>query len=107
MFALFVTIKLKPEHRERYLEEMLGDALGSIRDEPGCLRFDVLIDAENPNTIYLYEIYRDEAAFQEHLQAPHFIKWRDAVVGWTEGPSTVVRATTYFPADEKWQKQPS
>lgn len=107
MYALIVTIKIKPEHRARYMEEMVGDALGSIRDEPGCLRFDVLVDNTDPNTIYLYEIYRDEAAFQEHLKAPHFIKWRDAVQGWTAGDSVVQRATTFYPADGKWQKQPS
>jgi autoinducer 2-degrading protein len=107
MYALIVTIKIKPEYRERYLEEMLGDARGSVRDEPGCLRFDVLIDSADPNTIYLYEVYKDEAAFQEHVKAPHFIKWRDAVQGWTEGETVVRRATPYFPADADWRRQDS
>ena len=60
---------------------MLGDAKGSVNDEPGCLRFDVIQDAGDPNRIWLYEVYVDEAAFQEHLKAPHFIKWRDTVEG--------------------------
>lgn len=104
MYALIVTIKIKPEHRERYLEEMLGDAQGSVRDEPGCYRFDVLVDNADPNTIYLYEVYHDEAAFQAHLQAPHFMKWRDAVVGWTEGSAVVQFATPFFPAAGDWRK---
>lgn len=107
MYTLVVTIRIKPEYRERYLESMLDDARGSVRDEPGCLRFDVLIDNEDPNTIYLYEVYKDEAAFQAHLKAPHFIAWRDTVQGWAEGESVVRRATTLFPAEADWRRQDS
>ena len=103
MFAIFATIRIKPGFRERYLAEMLGDAVGSVRDEPGCLRFDVLADQTDPDTLYLYEIYRDEAAFAEHVKAPHYIKWRDAVQGWAE--VSAVRATTIFPPDHAWQPQ--
>lgn len=48
-----------------------NDALRSEADEPGCLRFDVLQDAEDPATYYFYEVYRDEAAQQAHMQTPH------------------------------------
>jgi quinol monooxygenase YgiN len=105
VYALFVTIRIKPEYRDRYIEEALGDARGSVGDEPGCLRFDVLVDNTDPNTIYFYEIYVDEAAFQAHTKTPHMLKWRDAVQGWAE--TSAVRATTIYPLDEKWQKQPS
>lgn len=53
MLALMVTIKIKPAHREAFMAAMLGDARGSTYDEPGCLRFDVLQDASDPNTLYL------------------------------------------------------
>ena len=105
MYALIVTLRVKPEYRERYLEASLGDAQGSARDEPGCLRFDVLIDNNDPNTIYFYEVYRDEAAFQEHLKAPHYITWRDTVQGWAEGEARF--ATTFFPAEADWRRQDS
>ncbi len=103
MYAIFATIRVKPEHRERYMEEILHDARGSVLDEPGCLRFDVLVDAADPNTLYLYEIYRDEAAFQTHLTMPHFIKWRDTVRDWHE--LSAVRAFTVFPPEADWQAQ--
>ena len=61
---------------------MIDDAKGSVENEPGCLRFDVIQDGADPNRIWLYEVYVDEAAFQEHLKAPHFIKWRDTVKDW-------------------------
>ena len=105
MYALIVRVKVKPEFTERYKTEIVADALGSVRDEPGCLRFDVSIDNSDPNVIYFYEIYQDEAAFGEHLKAPHFITYRDAVKDWAE-ESVAYRATTLFPTEGDWAKQP-
>ena len=70
MLALMVAMKIKPGHRDAFLEALLGDARGAVYDEPGCLRFDVLQDANDPHTVYLYEVYRDEAALAAHRQAP-------------------------------------
>ena len=38
MYALFVTIKIKPGYAEQFKEASLGDAQGSVRDEAGCGR---------------------------------------------------------------------
>jgi len=37
MLAIWVKVKVKPDHEERFLEAIEVDALGSERDEPGCL----------------------------------------------------------------------
>lgn len=104
MLALLVTIHIQPEHRDAFIESMLDDARGSVNDEPGCFRFDVLRDDNDPNTIYLYEIYKDQAAFEAHGKAPHFIRWRDTVKDWHASPITVVRCSTIFPAAADWKK---
>ena len=104
MYVLMVTIKIKPEHKEAFMESMLGDAVGSVRNEPGCLRFDVMQDEEDPNKIYLHEVYKDRAAFDAHLQAPHFIKWRDAVADWFAEPAVAGRGSNVFPTDADWHK---
>ena len=41
MEALVVTIQIKPEFRDAFMEAMLDDARGSLGNEPGCLQFDV------------------------------------------------------------------
>ena len=64
-----VTVKAGMEHE--FLELIENDALHSEADEPGCLRFDVLQDVEDPAKYYFYEVYRDEAAHQAHMQTPH------------------------------------
>ena len=66
MYGVVATINIKPGFKEPFMASMLEDADGSVNNEPGCLRFDVLEDNENPNRIYLMEEYVDEAAFQSH-----------------------------------------
>ena len=103
MHALIVTIKIKPENKDAFMEALHGDAVGSNKDEPGCLRFDVLQDAEDPNAIHLYEVYKDEAALEAHRQAPHYLKWRNTVQEWFDGPVVRRVASNVFPPDDAWR----
>ena len=105
MFAIFVTIDIKPDCVEEFTEASFGDAQGSVRDEPGCFRFDILKDIENPNRFYLYEVYTDEAAFEAHQQTPHFNKWFSTVQEMLVGELQIVNMNTVFPSDEGWESQ--
>jgi len=105
MLALLVEIKIKPGYRDQFVEALMLDAKGSVNDEPGCLRFDVLQDSENPNRIYLYEVYKDEKALEAHRAAPHYAVWREAAAVALDGPAEVTRAKTIFPKErEYWGK---
>ncbi len=102
MRVLLVTIDIKPEHKEQFMEEMLADARGSVTKESGCLRFDIIQDDEDPNRIYLYEVYRDDAAVKAHTQMPHYLRWQEAVKGWFAIPRSLSRCTNIFPTDDAW-----
>ena len=78
MFTLVVDLNVKPGMRERFVAAIEENAAASLRDEPGCLRFDVVQDNDDPDHFLLYEIYEDEAAFHAHRAAPHFPRWREA-----------------------------
>src|SRR5712692_9878754 len=91
MLAIWVKLRIKPEQRQRFLQAIEVDALGSERDEAGCLRFNVLQDAQDQNVYYFYEVYKDEAALEAHRAAPHYAAWR-AVADPTPGPCRVGRA---------------
>ena len=103
MYVLMVKIQVQPDQREEFIEAMLEDARGSVRDEPGCLRFDVLQDESDANRLYLYEVYRDRAAFESHQQAPHLLRWRERVKDWYAAPSEVQCAANLFPDDDSWK----
>jgi (4S)-4-hydroxy-5-phosphonooxypentane-2,3-dione isomerase len=78
MYIVIVQMQARPEHLEEFLAGMRENSRASLRDEPGCLRFDVLQNAQEPTRFTLYEIYRDESAFsQEHRAAPHYLAWRE------------------------------
>ena len=105
MYSIFVSINVKSEHIEAFKAAGLGDAQGSVRDEPGCFRFDIHQDMEIPSRFYLYEVYRDKEAFQAHLEAPHFHKWRATVTSFFDGEPSKFEMNTVFPSNEGWEKQ--
>ena len=101
MIAMLVKVRIKPEGRDRFLKAIEVDALGSEGDEPGCLRFNVLHDAQDENVYYFYEVYKDQAALDEHRQAPHYAVWR-AAADTLDGPTEATRCDTVFPADRAY-----
>jgi autoinducer 2-degrading protein len=104
MFAIWVSVNVKPERKEEFLKAIEEDARGSREDEPGCMRFDVLQDASDPNHYYFYEVYRDEAALEAHRAAPHYQVWSAAVQsGVLEGPTQATRTNSVFPSDAQWK----
>ena len=101
MLAIWVKVRVKPERRDEFLKAIEHDALGSERDEPGCMRFNVLRDEKDPNLYYFYEVYKDQAALEAHRAAPHYAVWR-AAADTLDGPTEAVRCTTVFPADRAY-----
>jgi autoinducer 2-degrading protein len=101
MHALVVAVKVKPEMREQFLAAALEDSTCSVRDEPGCVRFDVLQDNSDPNKFFFYEVYRDEAAIEAHRAAPHYARWRAAAAEVLAEPTNATRCITVYPKDYK------
>ena len=46
--------------------------------EPGCREFNIHVRANDPNHVFIYEVYDNAAALEAHRQTPHFKKWRAA-----------------------------
>ena len=105
MISIFVTINIKDGFADKFSEASLGDSQGSVRDAPGCFRFDILQNSEIANRFHLYEVYKDEAALEAHRNAPHYKKWRATVEDWFDGELERVMMNTVFPSDEGWVKQ--
>ena len=79
MYCLLLKIQLKPGSYAAFMAAMGVNAAASVRDEPGCLTFDVLRDRSDPDRVWLYEVYVDEAAFEAHMQTAHFLASRPLV----------------------------
>lgn len=52
--TMFVTVEVKPERVDEFLEVMNIDTEGS-RKEPGCMRFDLLRSSDKDNVFHFYE----------------------------------------------------
>lgn len=97
MIHIVVRIEPKPDKVEAFLELALHDAQNS-RKEPGCLRFDVLKQNDNPARFAFYEVYKDEAAVQAHRQTPHYARWIKEIEGLQAVPRQADKFTTVDPS---------
>ena len=98
MFSLMVQLQVWPDRREEFLAGMTANAEASVRDEPGCLRFDVCSVDGDENRFVLYELYSDAEAFAAHKAAPHFAAWRtvadQVLVGQVNTPGELLATHT-------------
>lgn len=77
MFVVTVTFMIKPNAMARFMPLMTDNAAQSVNDEPGCRHFDVCTSPDRPDEVFLYELYVDEAAFQQHLTMPHYLEFAE------------------------------
>lgn len=103
MMILHVTIQVKPEHAKEFLEVVRYDAEHSEKDEPGCLRFDVIQDKDDQSRFYFYEVYRDEAALEAHRQTPHFKLYAEKSKAWLAAPPERRLGKNLIPSDAGWR----
>ena len=81
--ALLVRIA-EIEVNEGYLEEYLAAAHNvgtkSVESEEGVICIFPMQVKDAPNTIRILEIYRNEEAYQAHLQTPHFLEYKQGTL---------------------------
>jgi len=64
--CLLVTLTCVPGKRPDFLARVREHAATCLAQEPGCLRFDILVP-DDDDTVHLYEVYADDAAIDTHL----------------------------------------
>ena len=81
--ALLVRIA-EIEVNDGYLEEYLAAAHNvgtkSVESEEGVICIFPMQVKDSPNTIRILEIYRDDEAYQAHLQTPHFLEYKQGTL---------------------------
>ena len=82
MLVLLVTVHVKPEFVPQFLDVAKYNAGHATADEPGCLRFDIVQDRDDPNCFRFYEVYRDDAALAAHRETAHFKRYIETTPSW-------------------------
>jgi (4S)-4-hydroxy-5-phosphonooxypentane-2,3-dione isomerase len=75
---------------EEFERALLHNARESVVRDPGCLRFDVSQDVDDPTRWILHEVYNTPDAHAAHRKAPHFLSY-DAVAARAVTEKTVAR----------------
>jgi (4S)-4-hydroxy-5-phosphonooxypentane-2,3-dione isomerase len=74
-YVVMVDFRLKAGGLAEFRAMIEANACASVRDEPGCRRFDVVEPHGQPDRILLYEIYEDETSFNQHCNSAHFLSF--------------------------------
>ena len=65
-------IEIDPNYVDEYIAILKEESEASVRLEAGVISIYPMYQKEKPNEIRILEIYKDKAAYESHLQTPHF-----------------------------------
>ena len=82
MFVITVKFTTNPEDTKKFKKRMIQQARDSLNLENDCIVFDICHDPVNEDAVFLYEIYKDEAAFKVHLNSKHYLSFNEEVTPW-------------------------
>lgn len=73
-------ITVDPARLPEYLAFAAECGRRSMAEEPGVLMMYSMQDKAHPEQITILEIYADRAAYERHLQTPHFQKYKQGTL---------------------------
>ena len=90
MSEVYVTAKMvaKPDQAESLLKELLAVA-PTVRQEDGCLRYELHQGSRADNEFLFYEIWRDGAALKAHGQTEHMAAMFKNIKGLLAAPPEI------------------
>ncbi len=74
MISFTVRLRFRQEDREE-IANILRELTAATRAEPGCVSYIPHTVESEPDTVLIYEQYRDEAAREAHRTSAHFQRW--------------------------------
>ena len=68
--TLYAEFSVTPGNEQR-VADMMRELTALVRAEPGNLVFDPYTEEAKPNRYFVFEVYKDNAAFQAHISADY------------------------------------
>ena len=78
-YVQIATLDIDPSRLDDYHAAVAAHARAAVEKEAGVLALNAVADRDNPARITVLEIYRDRAAYESHLRAPHFLHYKTMV----------------------------
>jgi quinol monooxygenase YgiN len=80
-FAIVATFEIAEGQMDAFLPLLAAHRDRCLQEELGTLRFDILRPKNEANSVMLYEVYADDAAFEVHWKGPHVARMRAETTG--------------------------
>ena len=74
-------LEIDPVQVPAYRDALKEEIATSIRVEPGVLSLYAVSVKDQPTQVRIFETYKDQAAYESHLQTPHFKKYKAETQG--------------------------
>jgi len=71
-YVIIVEFSFDEQQVDSAIDLLLEVQALTLEQEEGCLIYDVLLSEEDPNTIFLYESYENEAAYKIHVNSTYY-----------------------------------
>ena len=72
-------IKVDINQLDKYKAALKEQMDAAIKLEPGVLSYAVVADKKDATSITIFEVYANQEAYQSHIIAPHFKKYKETV----------------------------
>jgi quinol monooxygenase YgiN len=87
--TLYAEFTVKPGSEAR-VAEMMRELTEQVRREPGNQLFLPYTRENNPREYFVFEVYEDDAAFQEHISADYGATFNGELAGHIEEDGSVL-----------------
>ncbi len=67
---------IDPAKLEAYKAALKEEVEASVRLEPGVLTLYAVSEKQRPTHFTILEIYANQSAYEAHIKAPHFLKYK-------------------------------
>ncbi len=74
-------LEIEPTTLAAYLIFLREEIAASLAIEPGVLMLQAVQLREAPHMIRLLEVYASQAAYEAHIQSPHFLRYKTGTAG--------------------------
>jgi len=74
-------LEIDPAQLAAYLPMLREEIEASVAFEPGVVMLHAVQLREAPHLVRLLEVYASQAAYEAHIQSPHFLKYKTGTAG--------------------------
>jgi len=74
-------LHIDPAQLDAYKAYLTDEIEESVRLESGVLSLSAVAVKGDPAQIRIFEVYADQAAYEAHLKAPHFLRYKNGTAG--------------------------